>query len=548
MFRTPPSPLLIRLLCCGPLVALGCTGSIGDVQPGPGGGAPSSPAGPAPAADAPRTCPAGQLGPSPLHRLTRLEYDNTLRDLLGEDPRIARDFTEDERAGTFTGNSFTPISEMQFTQYATAAGTVAERAAALLPQLVPCDPAADPAGCATRFIKQFGRRAYRRPLEDGELARYQRLFDVGRGGADFANGVRLVVQAMLQSPKFLYLVEGPGALTQHQIAARLSYFLWNAPPDAQLSAAADAGQLATVAVLRQQAQRLLSDPRALVMIADFHTQWLGLERLPKLQKDQTRYQEFDGLRGAIIEETGRFVAEVMTSEGGRLESLLAAPYAVVNGPLGALYGVSAGSADWHKVTLDPKQRAGLLTQAGFLAAHGALDGSSPIRRGLAVRERILCADMPVPPPGADQNGPPLTPSITTRQRFDKHRADPSCASCHQLMDKLGYAFESYDGIGRFRTTENGVTVDDSGEIIGTDVDGPFRGAAELAHKLAGSPQVQQCVTRQWFRYAFGRLETPLDQCVLDSLVKRFTGADRRVADLLLAIVESDAFRTYRAVQ
>jgi hypothetical protein len=351
---------------------------------------------------------------------------------------------------------------------------------------------------------------------------------------------------MLQSPNFIYLVEGPGPLTQHQMAARLSYFLWNAPPDAELSRAADDGQLGSIAAVREQAKRLLADARALEVMNDFHLQWLGLERLPKLARDENLYKEFEGLRAPIIEETRRFVSEVMTNERGRLTTLLAAPYAIVNGPLASLYGMNAGGADWKKVTLDPKQRAGLLTQAAFLTAHGSIDGSSPIRRGLAVRERILCAEVPQPPPGADQNIPPLTPSQTTRQRFDKHRSVPSCAACHALMDKLGYGFESYDGIGRFRTTENGVPVDDSGEILGTDVDGPFQGAPELAHKLATSKQVHHCVAEQWFRYAFGRLETELDKCVLNSLVERFSGADLRVVDLMMAIVESDAFRTYRA--
>ena len=356
--QTPTRPrLLATLLCCGPLLALGCTGSIGEGRPSPGtGNVPGSGTGPggspgsgnAPVApDAPRTCSASQLGPSPLHRLTRLEYDNTIRELLGEDLKLAREFNDDERAGNFTGNSFTPISEMQFTQYATAATAAADRVVALLPRLVPCDLAGDAVGCATQFIKQFGRRALRRPVEDGEVDRYVKLFEVGRtgAGADPANGIRLVVQAMLQSPKFIYLVEGPGPLTQHQMAARLSYFLWNAPPDAQLAAAADAGQLGTLAGLRQQAGRLLADPRAGEMIADFHGQWLGLGRLPKLQKDQALYGEFDSIRGAIIEETGRFVAEVMSADGGRLESLLSAPFAVVNGPLAALYGVSGASGD-----------------------------------------------------------------------------------------------------------------------------------------------------------------------------------------------------------
>jgi len=241
---------------------------------------------------------------------------------------------------------------------------------------------------------------------------------------------------------------------------------------------------------------------------------------------------------------------VMKADGGKLETLLTADWTMVNGPLATLYGVPGGgtATEWRKVTLDGKQRAGLMTEPGFLSAHGSFDASSPILRGLAVRERILCAPMPVPPPGADQNFPPATPTTTTRQRFDMHRTNVTCSSCHEMMDKLGYGFESYDGIGRYRTTENGAMVDDSGEAINTDVDGPFEGAPALARKLLGSQQAQQCVATQWFRYAMGRLETDADKCVLGAIQKKFTGAGLRVSDLLLAIVESDAFRTFQALK
>jgi len=157
--------------------------------------------------------------------------------------------------------------------------------------------------------------------------------------------------------------------------------------------------------------------------------------------------------------------------------------------------------------------------------------------------------MPVPPPGADQNFPPATKTATTRQRFDNHRTNPTCASCHIMMDKLGYGFESYDAMGTFRTTENGVMVDDSGEIIGTaDIDGPFKGASELSHRLASSKQVQSCMTTQWFRFAFARLETDADKCVLNAINKKVGGLAMKVTDILSAIVESDAFRTYQAVK
>jgi hypothetical protein len=558
MLRPSRPRLFFNLVCGGSLLAIGCAGNIEDGQPGsnsvPGGSGPSAsstggPKGGPIASDAPSTCGANQIGAQPLHRLTNAEYDATILDLTGQDLKLASAFAFDERAGEFTANFFTPITEMQFASYATAAETVADLAAANLPKFVPCDPAGDAAGCGVQFIKQFGRRAYRRPLDATEVAKLDQLFEMGRTGADFANGVRLTVQAMLQSPKFLYLVEGPGALTQHQVAARLSYFLWNGPPDAVLSAAADTGQLGTLAGLRTQTQRLMADPRAQTMINDFFTQWLGLEELPTETKDATLYPTFDKIKPSIIAETSHFLADIMKTDGGRLDSLLGTPTGVVDSTLASLYGMPSGGSDWHKVNFDPKQRSGILTQAAFLSAHGAFDASSPIRRGLAVRERLLCAPMPVPPPGADQNFPPATKTATTRQRFDNHRTNPTCASCHIMMDKLGYGFESYDAMGTFRTTENGVMVDDSGEIIGTaDIDGPFKGASELSHRLASSKQVQSCMTTQWFRFAFARLETDADKCVLNAINKKVGGLAMKVTDILSAIVESDAFRTYQAVK
>jgi hypothetical protein len=203
------------------------------------------------------------------------------------------------------------------------------------------------------------------------------------------------------------------------------------------------------------------------------------------------------------------------------------------------------TGDWQKVDLDPTQRSGLLTQSAFLATHGH-EGSAPIFRGIAVREQLICVDLPPPPPGADNMFPPPSPTKTTRERLVMHRVNPECASCHDLMDSLGYGFESFDDIGRYRTTENGVPIDDTGKILGTDdADGPFKGPVELGRRLAKSKQVQQCLTTQWFRYALGRAETPLDKCTMDLVFKRFQDSDFRIPDLLLALVESDGFRVLR---
>jgi hypothetical protein len=536
----------------------GCVGSInnGDKADPPSGGGrgtdpPPSGQDPTPVGmtPTPSVCKADQIGISPLRRLTRAQYDNSIKDLLGVDLGLSQHFSEDELAGPFPGNYFSPISESEYQQYASAAAAAAFKTVERLGQLLPCASGAltggNEATCASQFIRQFGRRAYRRPLTNDEIGRYEALFKVGRTNGDFANAISLVTEGMLESPNFLYLVEGPGGLTSHQLAARLSYFLWNSPPDAKLATLADAGGLGTVEALRTEAKRMLADPRAQAMFNDFYLRWLNLTKLDILIKDDAKFPDFAALHPLMTEELTRFTGYVMSQGDGRLETLLTAPYTFANSALAKLYDANV-TGDWQKVDLDPTKRAGILTQSAFLATHGH-EGSAPIFRGIAVREQLLCTDLPPPPPGADNMFPPPSATKTTRQRLEMHRAAPQCASCHQLMDKLGYGFEAFDDIGRYRTTENGVAIDDSGEVIGTgDADGPFKGAVELGRRLAKSETVQQCAATQWFRYAMGRTETPLDTCTMDNVFKRFKGSDFRIPELLLALVESDGFRIRRA--
>jgi hypothetical protein len=537
----------------------GCVGAVGDGRPSSASGGrpdPSSPFTPDPSnpnqpsvtapAPQPTMCKAEQIGLSPLRRLTRPEYDNSIRDLVGSDLSLAKDFSEDEMAGNFPSNYFTPITESQYTQYATAAAMAASKLVENLAQVLPCSAnLGNEAACSSQFIRQFGRRAYRRPLDDGEVGRYQALFKVGRDNGDFRNGIALVAEGMLESPHFLYMVEGPGPLTQHQLAARLSYFLWKAPPDAHLANLADTAGLSSPESLREEAKRMLADPRSQQMIDDFHFRWLALDDLTSLVKDSTKYPEWEALHPALREELKRFTGYVMGEGDGKLETLLTAPFTIGNADLAKLYGAKGGGSDWQKLDLDPTQRSGVLTQAAFLATQGH-ENSAPIFRGIAIREQILCVDLPPPPPGADQLAPPPSPTRTTRDRLSEHRKNPECASCHSLMDTLGYGFESFDDIGRYRTTENSIKVDDNGELIGTDSDGAFKGPIEITRRLAKSPQVQKCVTKQWFRYALGRAETELDQCTLDAVFQRFQKSEFRLPELLLALVESDGFRIRRA--
>ncbi len=497
------------------------------------------------------SCPEADVGRTPLRRLTRHQYANAVRDLLGFTADVST-LNGDEKVGPFDSNFSAPVSLVQVSQYRALAENVASTAVAQIEQVVPCEIASD--GCVEQFVEQFGRRALRRPLTEGEISTYANL------AVDDTpeERVRMAIQALLQSPYFLYHVElslpepgatGVVALDGYELASRLSFFLWDSVPDEALLDAAQAGQLSEAEGLREQADRLLNDPRAREAVAAFHEQWLGLDHLETTAKDSAVYPSFDDeLRDAMRTETRRFSSTVVLQGDGRLETLLTAPYSYLEGPLYALYGVEPGDEGiGDPVALPPGQRAGLLTQASFLTVHAHANQSGPIQRGATVRTNLLCTPPPPPPPDINVIPPDPSPDATTRELFEQHTADPTCAGCHVLIDGIGLGFEGYDGVGAFRELENGLPVDESGDLVGTDVDGQFDGAVELAHMLAESEDVRQCVTLQWFRYAFGRIEADEDSCSIDVLDQAFADSDHNVRALLVHIIETDAFR-YRVAQ
>ena len=498
-------------------------------------------------------CPEVTVGATPLRRLTRAQYANAVRDLLGvtADTDI---LGGDEKVGPFDSNLSAPVSPVQIDQYRSLSEDVAADAIADLAGILPCQAGAP--GCTGQFVASFGRRAFRRPLTQDEIDAHVALAE----GADtFEDGIRIVLQAMLQSPYFLYRFEldlpdpdatGVVALSDFELASRLSFFLWNSVPDDALLDAAEAGELADAQMLRTQAERLLDDARARESVASFHVQWLGLDELPYLTKDPNVYGTFDEtLRDAMVAETRRFSSLVVLEGDGKLRTLLTAPYSYLDGPLYGLYGVTEppDASVGTPVPLPTDERAGLLTQGSFLAVHAHTNQSGPIDRGATVRTAVLCDPPPPPPPGIDVIPPDPDPNATTREIFEQHTADPTCAGCHELIDGIGLGMEGYDGIGAFREIQNGLPVDQSGELVGTDVDGPFEGAVELAHQLAESEQVRECVSRQWFRYAFGRYESIDDDCSLELLSTQFAASDGDVRDLLLTLVTTDPFR-YRLAQ
>ncbi|MEJ7734781.1 MAG: DUF1592 domain-containing protein [Polyangiaceae bacterium] len=470
-------------------------------------------------------------------------------------------FAPDERVGAFRSNAVAPVTELIIEQYMDAAEELAAAAAANADDLLPCAVAQADDACIASFLADFGRRAFRRPLSDAEVADLQVLYDRG-AKVGVEDGVRLVVQAALQSPFFLYHVEAGAdpegtsspvrALDDWELASRLSYFLWDSMPDDELFEAAAAGQLVDPEARRAQALRMLDDDRAREAIGSFHLQWLRIDELGLLEKDSAVFPEFDeAMRDAMRNETVRFADYVVRQGDGKLDTLMTAPWSFIEGPLGGVYGVEIGADQDpdEPVDLDPAQRSGLLTQASVLAQHAHADQSSPVFRGVMVRESVLCQTLAPPPPDVANVPPEPDPDATTRERFAEHTSNPACATCHTLIDGIGFGFENYDGLGAFRTMENDIPVDASGEVVGSaDVDGKFDGVVELAARLAKSDEVRACVNKQWFRFAFGRLETKDDQESMDAAYQRFGDTDWDVRELVLAIVDTDAFAWRRTTE
>lgn len=506
----------------------------------------------------PSECANVDPGPAPIRRMTRSEYNRTVRDLLGDDSRPADGFVPEEMSLGFNNNANAlVVSPILAEQYMTAAEAIAERATRSPDKLLRCGAAAD-YPCAERFIADFARFAFRRPLSDAELARYRSAYAAAKSSYDLRGALQVVIGAILMSPRFVYRHERgePPAsgtpyarLTQFETASRLSYLLWGSMPDRELFEAADRGLLATPADIERQARRLLADPRAREVVQSFNDQWLELEQVAAVEKDTALFPEFaPGLGRAMAEETRTFLDHVTWNEVNGFAALFTANYSFVAPELAALYDIPppAGPGP-QRVEMPSSQRAGLLTHAGLLALHAHADQSSPVHRGRFVRQRLLCQQLPSPPPDLMVEAPDLDPNLTTRERFAQHSSEPACAGCHQLMDPIGLGFETYDAIGKWRSSENGKPIDGSGELVQSDVAGPFNGAVELAHKLAQSAEAQACLTTQWFRYAYGRAETESDTCTLATLRARLSAAGGSLPELLVALTQTDAF-LYRKVE
>jgi hypothetical protein len=585
LFSPRQRPKGFQLLTLAGTFALGCSGSITserpstddspgvkpddmktpDKKPPPGDKNPPPDDMKPPVVVAPGGVTAGV---APLRRLNADQYRNTIKDLFGfndgltGDALPADEAVSDER---FVSNISRLVQSADFDKYGNAANAIATKAVANLPGLLGSCAATDMT-CVSGFITNFGKRVYRRPLSQTEKDRALTLFNVGKTTGDATNGIRLVLEAMLQSTNFLYLFElaspsDAGKIVQVDnwaMASRLSYFLTGTMPDAPLFAAAESGALSSAEQVAAQAKRLMAKPQFLAMVESFHKAWLQLGELASLEKDATMFPAAtwnEPLRAALIDESRRFVDEVMQGDGS-VNTLLTASFSMVNGPLATFYGMSGGPTGdtWQKMNLDGKQRTGLLTQGGLMATLAHEDRTSYILRGKLIREGVLCTKIGDPPAGVDTNETKIPPGSDARTRSMLHRDKPSCKVCHDQFDPLGFAFENYDAVGRYRTTENGAAIDTHGDLTGTDkIDGAFTNAVDLIGKLAAADEVKHCLALQWTRFALGRdipydkdsapePEAAADLASVDQSMAGFKANGWKLADLVAAIAVTDSFR------
>jgi hypothetical protein len=414
-----------------------------------------------------------------------------------------------------------------------------------LQELLGCSTPADENACAREFIEGFASRAYRRPVTAEQLARLVTVFDRARQDFDLRGSIEQVVSVVLQSPWFLYRMEPSAsvvrALDSFELASRLSYLLWGSLPDSALFDAAELGALSTHEEVLAQANRMVQDPRFAEVLHHFHAQWLDLPALEHVEKDAALFPEWGAnIAGLLGTETRLFATETVRS-GGTLSDLVTAPRTFLNQPLAEFYGLSGPDGNaFEPIELDPTRAAGILTQGSLMALHAKAHRSEPIFRGIFVRSALLCSPPPAPPPGvaAEVN---VDENLTGRERLEAHRADPACQSCHELFDPIGFGFENYDAIGRYRQSEAGLPIDASGEVIGTDVDGRFSGPVELGQKLVASQRLPACVVGKWFTFGYGRLETAQDACSRQFLEYQLEASGGALLSLVLALTQTEAF-------
>ncbi len=445
------------------------------------------------------------------------------------------------------------VTAIHVDEYMKAAEVLAQRALDDPGAVLPCPLAQADGACFERFVRDFGLRAFRRPPTEGEVARIKAL---ATGQADKGEGLSIALQVILSSPAFLYRSEVgvPAArgfkLTGWEVAAALSYTLWGMTPDKALLDAAAGGALDTPAEIEAQARRMLGMPQSRALIGDFAAQWLGVEKIMSVDKHPALFHDFSReMRQAMLDETRDFVTHVVFDGTHRFDELREADYTLASASLAGFYGLTP-AAPGQPVSYGEGRRAGLLGHGSVLATTSHSDQTSPILRGLFVRERLLCQHFGAPPPEAG-GVPEVDPGATTRERFRQHSDDEGCRSCHKYIDEPGFGFERFDPVGRWREVEGGQPIDPSGTLIdvegfGTGGQDRFEDLPGLAAILTRSRAAEVCFVNQVFRFSMGALERREDACAVDPVAQRFIDSGGDILELLVALVTSDHFITRSA--
>jgi hypothetical protein len=547
------------------VLAVACTGSISDGAPTPGGGPrgavptparPGDPATPNPGApdplDPPATitgtskCVSGKPGPRMLRRLSAEQLDNSVRDLFRSTEVPRSDVFNDPQVLGFTGDASAllvrDLGSQQLMSYAEQVARWAVKTVAA--QIAPCNQMTP--ACRTQFVKDFGLRAFRQPLEDTKVARYERLF---AGAPSFEQGLEVTITAMLQSPYFLYRRElgqvdaqkpGTVRLTPYEVASNISYLITRSMPDDPLLQAAAENRLSTREQIDAQVERLLQDPKNRATMHTFMGEWLESKRVAQVLKDPNVYDLTDALRADMERETAALIEDVVFARKGSLADLLQADYTFVNANLARHYGIAGVKGD-ELVRVPAPHDPGILAQGSMMAGHAGITYSSPTLRGKLVRTRLLCEDLPPPPSNVNTMIMPPKDARTTREIFQAHVDNPSCGPCHEQMDPIGFGFENYDVVGRYRMSENGVDVDASGLIKGTNFQ--FKGLRQLDDYLASNEEVRQCMVRFLSYFAYGAVGWNEDGCTRDAITAEAKAANWSIRSVLTAITHAPHFTT-----
>ncbi|HEU5074023.1 MAG TPA: DUF1592 domain-containing protein [Polyangiaceae bacterium] len=506
-------------------------------------------------APAPVALPAdAQLIPARLRRLSNAEYERAASELLGETLEVQRRLPPDVRQEGYTLNATQPVPAAHATRLTVLAQDLADSSVARnLSRLVPCS--AQPSeSCVDQFVRDFARRAFRRPPTEAEVHGLGAVFERGqKDGGGFAGGARLVLSTLLQAPSFMYIRElgepaagGRRALTSLEMGASLAFLVSGGPPDAELLELGEQGRLVDPAVRAEQARRLLAKSDTRHHFRQFVLEWLEVDQLAELGKDADLAPSFERLKPRMLDETRAFVDEVMVHEGASIRALLSAGFASVDAPMARYYGFDAYGP---RVSLKSSARLGLLQQASFLAAHAHEDITSPVKRGDFVMRKLLCTTLPRPQElNIEVTIPAPTPTQTTRERFTEHVTNTSCRACHEQIDPLGYTFENFDAAGRERKRQNGKDIVTRAAV---NLDGKrhdFEDSTDLSRWLAQNETTHACFARHAFRYFSAQSDPEVERSFTRMTDRLEPSRRENLIELVVTYVQSDLFALRGAVE